>query len=93
MPITGMPDPALHRICRRCQRWFEPTEGALQAPEVTGPLGAMQALRAASGDRSVMRFQCARCTKVRRNTQLVLWGTLLLLVAIILLAERFALLQ
>jgi len=93
MPITEMPDPARHRICRRCQQWFEPTEGTLEAPEVTGPLGAMHALRAASGDQSLMRFQCARCTRIRRRTQLAIWGSLAVLIALVLVLERLGMLN
>jgi hypothetical protein len=82
-----MPDAERHRICRRCGRWFEPTEGRLMAPEATGPLGALRAARA-SFDDSLRRFQCNRCTRIRRTTQLVIWGTFLVLVAVILLLER-----
>lgn len=92
MPITGMPDPKRHRICRRCQKWFEPSEGTLQSPEITGPLGAMEALRAASGDASVMRFQCRRCTRIRRRIQFVLWGSLAALVSLVLILEKLGIL-
>jgi hypothetical protein len=93
MPITGMPDPTRHRICRRCQRWFEPEEGTLEAPEATGPVGASQLLRASLGDASVRRFQCARCTKIRRRTQIALWSTLALLVGLVLLLEWVGILK
>jgi rubredoxin len=87
MPIEGMPDPQLHRICRRCGKWFEPEEGALMAPEATGPMGAMRAARAPF-DPSLMRFQCTRCTWIRRTTERVLWGALLAIFAMILLFEK-----
>jgi hypothetical protein len=28
MPIEGLPDPARHRVCMRCTKWFEPDEGS-----------------------------------------------------------------
>lgn len=87
MPVEGIPDPRFHRVCRRCGKWFEPAEGSLVAPEVTGPLGAMRAARA-SFDGSLMHFQCRRCTRIRRTTQAVLWGTLVALVTIVLVLER-----
>jgi hypothetical protein len=87
MPIEGMPDPEVHRICRRCGKWFEPGEGALMAPEATGPMGAMRAARA-SFDPSLLRFQCNRCTRSRRLRGWWLWGTLLGLMALVLLAEK-----
>ena len=89
MPVEGMPDTELHRICRRCQKWFFPEEGAYQSPEVTGPLGAMQAARAAVGDTSLRRFQCHRCSRIRRNTKLGLWLGLAAIVGLLLLLERF----
>jgi hypothetical protein len=92
--IEGMPDPKIHRICRRCQRWFYPEEGTLEAPEVTGPFGAMQAFRASIfADPRLLRFQCRRCTKVRRTTQQVLWVTLIGLVGSILILERLGFLH
>jgi hypothetical protein len=87
-----MPDPQSHRICRRCGKWFEPGEGSLMAPEATGPMGAMRAARA-SFDGSLLRFQCDRCTRIRRTTERALWGTLLGLMAIILVLERLGLLK
>jgi hypothetical protein len=93
MPIAGMPDTTRHRICRRCQRWFEPHEGKLMTPELTGPVGASQSLRASLGDTSVLRFQCARCTKIRRVTQITLWSILAVIVAVILLLERIGVLS
>jgi hypothetical protein len=62
------------------------------APEATGPLGAMRSLRAYF-DTSVLRFQCHRCTRVRRATQFAIWGTFFALVGIILLLERLGFIQ
>lgn len=94
MPIDGIPDPKKHRICRRCQKWYEPSEGRLFGPEVTGPLGALQALRATiAPDDSLLRFQCDRCTRIRLTTQVVLFGGLVLLVGLILLLERLGVLK
>jgi hypothetical protein len=94
MPIDGLPDPKKHRICRRCQKWHEPSEGRLFGPEVSGPLGALQALRATiAPDDSLLRFQCDGCTRIRRTTQLVLYGGLALLVVLVLLLERLGVLK
>lgn len=91
--IEGMPDPKRHRICRRCQKWFEPQDGTMAEPEVTGPLGAMHALRTSLGDTSLLRFQCHRCTRVRRMTERGLWIALAVIVAVVLLFERLGLLK
>jgi hypothetical protein len=87
MPIEGMPDPQLHRICRRCGKWFEPGEGTLLPPDVTGPMSWMHAARA-SFDPSFLRFQCNRCTWIRRTRERVLWGAILGLAALVLLLEK-----
>jgi hypothetical protein len=87
MPIEGMPDPELHRICRRCGKWFEPGEGTFMAPEATGPIGMMHAARA-SFDASFMRFQCNRCTWIRRTRERLIWGALFAFLALVLLLEK-----
>jgi hypothetical protein len=94
MPIDGIPDPRTHRICRRCQKWYEPSEGRLFGPEVTGPLGGLHALRATiAQDDSLLRFQCDRCTRIRRTTQVLLFAGLVLLVGLVLLLERLGALR
>jgi hypothetical protein len=92
MPIEGLPDPQAHRLCRRCGKWFEPRDGSLMTPEVTGPLGALHAARA-SFDASLVRFQCHRCTRTRRTTRAIIWGTFLSLVTIILVLEKLGLMR
>jgi hypothetical protein len=87
-----MPDAERHCICRRCQKWFEPNEGRLMAPEATGPLGAMRSLQA-SFDSSVLRFQCHRCSRVRRATQIAIWATFLTLLGVVLLLEKLGWIQ
>jgi len=94
MPVEGIPDPARHKICRRCRKWFEPTEGMMFGPEVTGPSGAMQALRlAVTDDERLLRFQCHRCSRVRHTTQIVVWAVLLGLTAAVLLLEKIGILK
>jgi len=92
VPIEGMPDPGVHRICRRCGQWFEAHEGTSMAPEVTGPLGYLRAMRAGI-DGSGMRFQCARCTRVRTLTQRIIWGALVVAMAVPLLLEYLGLID
>jgi hypothetical protein len=93
MPVEGMPDTELHRICRRCRKWFEPHEGSMMPPEATGPFGASQRLRASLGDSSVLRFQCSRCTKVRRVTQITLWSAFAIIAIAVLILERLGILR
>lgn len=94
MPVVGVPNPELHRICRRCRKWFDPSEGTLVAPELTGPLSAMRATRTSIGqDASVLRFQCHGCTRIRRRMQTLLWVALVSLLALVLLLERLHVLR
>ena len=76
MPIEGMPDPQIHRICRRCGKWFEPEDGTLVAPEASGPLSVMRAARA-SFDPSLLRFQCNRCTRTLWTRERLICGNAL----------------
>jgi hypothetical protein len=89
MPIKGLVDPAYHRICRRCRKWFEPEEGVVVAREVNGPFGAMRSLRAGlTGSDSEAQFQCHRCTKVRRIIKVTIWSMFFGFVALCLILER-----
>ena len=73
MPVF-LPDPDLHKLCRRCRKWFEPDEGVLSLPEATGPISRLRQTAAIiSGDERALRFICHRCAAVRRRTQIVLF--------------------
>ena len=62
-------------------------------PEVTGPLGAMQAFRGGVlGDSSVLRFQCNACSRTRRTTQIAIWATLGVLLLLVLLLKKLGVL-
>jgi len=44
-------------------------------------------------DGSGMRFQCARCTRVRTLTQRIIWGALIVAMAVPLLLEYLGLID
>ena len=91
MILEGMPDPERHRVCRRCGQWFETAEGSLVPPE---GIAARSYLRLSSRHGgTLLRFQCHRCTRIRRATQAIIWGTFLGLVAIILLLQGLGLIK
>jgi hypothetical protein len=85
MPIN-IPDPAVHKLCRRCRKWFDPADGELTFPEATGPASRLRiaAVRLA-GDESALSFICHRCLRTRRITKVVLWVGLGLAAAIAML--------
>jgi hypothetical protein len=74
---VGMPDPDRHRICRRCGKWFERDQGELVGPEGRFEQGYLL------GTGDVLRFQCARCTRVRRRTRAAIWGIFFWLLALV----------
>jgi hypothetical protein len=62
MPIEGLPDRKLHRVCSVCRRWFWPNEGVLDWPFAHGPVGWLfRSLSVALDDESRMRFFCREC--------------------------------
>jgi hypothetical protein len=84
-----MPDASRHKICRRCQKWFEPDEGVLDYLESSGPFSAMRAASARiAGNESAKRFTCHRCLKIRRITKYVVFGAFVALVITVLILER-----
>jgi hypothetical protein len=79
--------PAEHVICRRCGKWFEPSDGGLVLPE--GRFEANYRL----GTGAIARFQCHRCIRIRRLTQRLIWGTFLGLVGLVFLLQWLGVLQ
>jgi hypothetical protein len=78
MPIDGLPDPAKHRVCMRCTKWFEPDEGSAAVRESFGMSGGIaDGIRNSAGDAD-LRFICHRCASVRRGRKLALYGVLAL---------------
>jgi hypothetical protein len=89
LPVTGIPDRDKHKLCIRCHKWHEPTEGQMTYPADTGgqfsPIfdAARRISDGISGDTSAMKFICNRCVRMRR----IRWGILVgILVALCLLA-------
>jgi hypothetical protein len=89
MLTEGFPDRERHRICYRCRKWHEPDEGKLVYPEASGPFSSLRRMaEVLADDESKMRFICFRCIKIRRYTKWVLFGSLAILVVVILLLEK-----
>jgi hypothetical protein len=62
MPVDGLPDRKLHRLCIACRRWFWPEEGILDFPFATGPMTwLLRRISVALDDESRMRFYCRAC--------------------------------
>jgi len=62
MPITGLPDPTIHRKCKRCGSWCHLHEGALTWPPKNGLLSFVHVTLAESTEQEGERkFFCDAC--------------------------------
>jgi len=62
MPVEGLPDPALHRLCRRCGTWYHLHEGSTDWPPVTGLISFIQVRSGQLLERTErMQFRCRGC--------------------------------
>ncbi len=62
MPVEGLPDPSIHRKCKRCGVWFHLHEGARCWPPKTGLLTLVHVSLAQGIDNDQdMKFYCAAC--------------------------------
>jgi len=87
MPVTGLPDRKIHRLCWNCRCWFHLHEGILDFPPVTGPLSFLFSL---SGrmleDESKRRFYCLPChekvtIRAKHQRQTLQWTSIGMVVA------------
>ena len=62
MPISGLPDPTIHRKCKRCGTWFHLHEVVLAWPPKRGPLSFIHVTLAESTEQDRERkFYCLPC--------------------------------
>jgi hypothetical protein len=62
MPVEGLPDPTIHRKCKRCGGWFHLHEGNLCWPPKTRVLSTIYVSLAQGVDNEQdMKFYCAAC--------------------------------
>jgi hypothetical protein len=86
MPVEGLPDAAIHRLCSRCHKWHEPDEGVMVWPDRFHWIRELrQVADAIGGDTSEMRFLCYRCLRVRRLTTRIIWSVFFVVAAAALL--------
>ncbi len=81
MPVDGLPNPRIHRICRRCGKWHHQHEGSLEYPASTGPFSWLSQSYARHVDAEAsMVFICSRC---HRPSTTPLWLQALIAVAVL----------
>ncbi len=62
MPVEGLPDPTIHRKCKRCGGWFHLHEGARCWPPKTGLLTLVHVALAQGVDQDdEKKFFCVAC--------------------------------
>jgi hypothetical protein len=62
MPVEGLPDRKIHRLCWGCRRWFHLDEGVLDYPFAKGPMSMLlRAMARSMEDERKLRFYCTAC--------------------------------
>lgn len=88
MPVDGLPNPTLHRLCRRCGKWHHLHEGSYVMPPSSGPVSwLIHGYQRQVDPQKLLRFVCNACQEpagTSRRMRLV--GSLVLLVACALMA-------
>ena len=62
MPISGLPNPQIHRLCKRCRQWFDAHEGFQCWPPKTGLLSWVHVTLSENTEQaSEQKFFCNAC--------------------------------
>ena len=62
MPVAGLPNPTLHRLCRRCGRWHHLHEGSYVMPTASGPVSwLLHGYQRQVDPEALLRFVCHAC--------------------------------
>jgi hypothetical protein len=70
MPIVGLPNPQIHRMCKRCHQWFNVHEGALCWPPKTGLLTWVHVTMAEGMEHEKdLKFYCSPCQRLNQADQ------------------------
>jgi len=84
MPVEGLPNPTIHRLCRRCRRWHHLHEGSYEQVSSSGPFSwIINAYRRQADPDATMIFICTSC---RRPPATPAWVQALISLAIVLAA-------
>jgi hypothetical protein len=88
MPVSGLPNPAIHRLCRRCGKWHHVHEGSFEFATSAGPFSwIINAYRRNADPDAAQIFICSGCTRPPRTPW---WVQMLITVAILILAAAGA---
>jgi hypothetical protein len=62
MPVDGLPNPTLHRLCRRCGKWHHLHEGSYVMPSSSGPVSwLISGYQRQVDPQALLRFVCSAC--------------------------------
>ncbi len=62
MPVDGLPNPTIHRLCRRCARWHHLHEGSYIEPPAAGPVSwLLNSYQRHADPQAGQRFVCSAC--------------------------------
>ncbi len=88
MPVDGLPNPTLHRLCRRCGKWHHLHQGSYVMPPASGPVSwLINGYQRQVDPQALLRFVCSDCQAPAGSTRRQrLWSSLALLIASALMA-------
>jgi len=79
------------RLCFRCRKWFDPTEGSVRhvgaASGASAAVNVLAAFLAFGLGSTSLRFVCRACQARRRRFQWVLYGTFALVIGLVLVLK------
>lgn len=70
MPISGLPNPQIHRLCKRCRQWFDHHEVTLCWPPKKGLLSFVHVTLAESVDQEKdQKHYCHACQELNAKDE------------------------
>jgi hypothetical protein len=81
MPVEGLPNPHIHRLCKRCGRWFQLDEGSLAFPATRGPLKWIRVVAARFTEQDhLKKFFCFPCQELQARAAQRWWLSILIVI-------------
>ena len=79
MSVEGFPDASMHRLCRRCRKWFAAEAGEEVSRDMLGPVTASGKAAIRLAGLKPTEFLCHRCLRIVRTWKIVFLGLLVIM--------------
>lgn len=86
MAVEGFPDTSIHRLCRRCRKWFDADAGEEVSRDMLGPVTASGGAAVRLAGLTPTEFLCNRCLRTVRT-----WKIAFLCLLVIMIGTAFVL--